>query len=391
MKKKITIGLFIDTFFPVVDGVATVVDNYAKRLVKYANVIVFAPEYPGIKYDDSKFNYKVIRCKSFKMPILDYSLPTPKLDKKFKEEMKNVKLDLVHIHSPFTIGKMGIDYAKKHNVPVIGTMHSQYKQDFYRAVKINFIANILTKIIIKQYNRCDECWAVNNEVANIYYNDYHCKTMPRVMNNATDMKRLENIEESRNFINNKYNIKDDEKVFLFVGKINKLKNVFFLVESLKILAEKHKLKFKMLFVGNGQDEEKLKKFIKNNNMENFTIMCGRITDKKILSYYYARADLFLFPSLYDASSIVQIEAASQGTPTIFIKGAATAATVENNINGFLAENDEEKYAKRILEIMKDKDLYKSVCENTYKDLYINWDDKIKEIYDIYLKFINTNK
>ena len=36
--KKITIGLFNDTFFPMVDGVVSVVDNYARLLSKKANV-----------------------------------------------------------------------------------------------------------------------------------------------------------------------------------------------------------------------------------------------------------------------------------------------------------------------------------------------------------------
>ena len=49
--------------------------------------------------------------------------------------LKNTHLDIVHIHSPFTMGRVGIDYAKKNNIPVIGTMHSQYKQDFLRASK----------------------------------------------------------------------------------------------------------------------------------------------------------------------------------------------------------------------------------------------------------------
>lgn len=61
MDKKITIGLFVDSFFPMTDGVIMVVDNYARRLVKYANVIVFAPKYRK-KYDDSKLPYQVIRC-----------------------------------------------------------------------------------------------------------------------------------------------------------------------------------------------------------------------------------------------------------------------------------------------------------------------------------------
>ena len=391
MNKKITIGLFIDTFFPMIDGVTVVVDNYAKRLANYANVIVFAPGYKGKEFDDSKFTYKVVRCKSIKMPMNDYSLPAPKFDKKFMTELNNSKLDIVHIHSPFSIGKAGIEYAKKNNVPVIATMHSQYKKDFLRVVKFETFANILTRIIIRQYNRCDECWAVNGEVAKIYYKEYKCKELPKVMNNATDMKPVKDLESSRTLINQKYNISPDEKVFLFVGRINKLKNIYLIANSLKILKEKYNPKFKMLFVGSGQDEDTLKSIIKKNNMEKDIIMCGQIMDRELLASIYARADLFLFPSLYDASSIVQIEAASQKTPTLFVEGAATTATITENINGFICKNDENDFAEKINEIITNKDLYEDVCQNTYRDIYVNWDDKVKIVFDSYMDIIRKNK
>ena len=387
--KKITIGIFTDSFFPNMDGVCMVVDNYAKRLCKFANVIVFAPKINGKEYDDSKHEYKIIRCKSKKIFFLDYSLPLPKLDKKFMKELKKTKLDIVHIHSPFSLGKVGIKYAKKHNIPVIGTMHSQFRQDFERAVKIKSFANFLNSFLIRTFNKCDECWAVNREVARIFYEDYKYKEMPRVMDNATEMLPLKDSSGAISLINKKHNIKKDEKVFLFVGRINNLKNVFFLANSLKILKDKNPdFKFRMLFVGSGQDEEELKNIINQNNQEEYITMCGKVTDRKLLASYYKRADLFLFPSLYDASSIVQIEAASQGTPTLFLRGAATSATVTDNVNGFVSENGLEKYADKIMEIMNDEKLYKTVSENAYKDLYVNWDDKIKQVYDLYISMIN---
>lgn len=385
---KITIGLFIDTFFPMIDGVTMVVDNYAKRLTKYANVIVFAPEYPKAQYDDSKFLYKVVRCKSVKMPIIDYSLPMPKIDKKFMHELNNTKLDIVHIHSPFTIGKIGVEYAKKNNVPAIATMHSQYKKDFLRAVKFESLANLLTRVIIRQYNKCDECWAVNSEIAKIYYEEYKYKKLPKVMGNATDMKLVENMEQAKKLINEKYNISPDEKVFLFVGRINNLKNVFLIANSLKILKEKYNPKFKMLFVGSGQDEDELESIIDKNNMNQDIIMCGKISDRELLANIYASADLFLFPSLYDASSIVQIEAASQKTPTLFVEGAATTATITENVNGFISQNNEEDFAEKINEIINNKALYDSVCENVYKDIYINWDSQVSKVFDSYMEIIS---
>ncbi|MGN1379521.1 MAG: glycosyltransferase [Bacilli bacterium] len=392
MNKKITIGLFNDSFFPMSDGVTMVVDNYAKRLRKYANVVVFVPDYSNKKFDDENLSYKVVRCKSIKVPFLDYSLALPKFDKNFSNILDKYNIDLIHIHSPFSIGNAGLKYALKHNVPCIATMHSQFKLDFLRAVKSEKIATILTYNLIKLFNKCDECWAVNNEVARIYYKDYHYKTMPKVMNNATEMLPVKDKKNAEDYINKKYNIKPNEKVFLFVGRINKLKNIFFIVDSLKILKENYPgLKFKMLFVGCGQDEKELKEYINKNNLQESVIMCGKVTDRKILAYYYHRADLFLFPSVYDASSIVQIEAASQKTPTIFIENTATSTTVTNNINGFISAPTKEDFSSKIYEVINDKKLYNKVKENAYKDLYKTWDNVIEEVYNSYKQIIKNQK
>ena len=75
MKEKITIGIFNDSFYPMADGVIMVVDNYARILSKYANVIVFVPKYFMQDYDDSILPYKVVRCQSIKPLFIDYSLP----------------------------------------------------------------------------------------------------------------------------------------------------------------------------------------------------------------------------------------------------------------------------------------------------------------------------
>ena len=386
--KKLTIGLFNDSFFPMADGVIMVVDNYARVLSEYANVIVFVPRYTGKEYDDSRFPYKVVRCHSLKVPFLDYSLPIPKLDRKFEKELDKYKLDIVHIHSPFTMGEIGLKYAKKHHIPCIATMHSQFKQDFEKAVKSEFLAKKLNDKLIKLFNKCDECWAVNKEVARIYYEEYKYKCMPRVMNNATEMEPVPDVKKAHEFINKKYNIKKDEKVFLFVGRINTLKNILFIADCLKAVKEKApKLKFKMLYVGAGQDEEKLMNKIAECHLENDAILCGKVTNRKELAYYYSRADLFLFPSVYDASSIVQIEAASQKTPAVFLKNTATAATVTDNVNGFLSDYTVGAYSDKIIEVMNNKELYEKVSQNAYIDLYKTWKQMVDKAYELYKEFI----
>lgn len=385
--KKYNIGLFIDTFYPMIDGVVMVVDNYAKRLSEYANVYVFAPSSSKETYDDSKFNYRVIRCKSVPLSFIDYSLPLPRLDSEFKKELDKCKLDLVHIHSPATIGRMGIKYAKKNNIPLVATFHSQYKKDFLRVTKSKIISEKLTKQMIKMFNKCDECWTMNNEIARIFHEEYGYKTMPKIINNATDMEHIGDIEKAKKHINKLHDL-NGYKVLLFVGRINKLKNIDLIISSLKHIKN---TKYKMIFIGSGQDEKYLKSIIRKNNLEKNTILLGRIIDRELLAEYYARADLFLFPSLYDSNSLVQLEAASQKTPTLFVEGSATSSRITNNKNGFIVPNNAQEYAKRIEEILKDQDILRKVSENAYKDLYISWDDEVKRIYKKYKRLIESRR
>ncbi|MBP0990295.1 MAG: glycosyltransferase [Oscillospiraceae bacterium] len=391
------IGFFIDTFFPMIDGVVMVVDNYARRLSKNHEVTVFCPEYPGTVYDDSGFPYKVIRCQSAKVPFLDYSLPVPDLDLKFTAQLLKYDLDLVHIHSPFSMGQSGLRYALAHHVPAVATMHSQYRQDIEKALRSKTLIDDLMAELIGLYDKCDECWAVSGEIARLFYEDYGCKTLPSVMGNATEMLPVKDVDAARQSIDKKHGLKPDQKVFLFVGRINTLKNIFFIVDALQQLniklaaEEKPAFYYRMLFVGSGKEEEDLKSYVTERGIDEQITLCGRVTDRSELENYYARADLFLFPSLYDASSIVQIEAAAQKTPTIFLRGAATASNIKEGHNGYISENDPVAFADMIYSAMTEEDTYRAISDAAYNELYVQWDDVVSRAEKRYLELIEKKK
>lgn len=390
-EKKLTIGFFNDVFYPFVDGVVQVVDNYARLLSKKANVLVFVPQGRDKHYKDA-FPYEVVRSKRMRVFFLDYDLPLPQLDSHFKKILKNTKLDIVHIHSPFTIGKIGLEYAKKHHIPCVATMHSQFKRDFKRSVKtplLSPIVSILMASIRSVFNNTTENWAVNGEVGRIFHEEYKVKNKPIVMLNGTDMQPVTD-NAKIDTLRKKYNISPDEKVFLFVGRINILKNLPFLVRSLKILKEKH-FPFKMIFVGTGQDEDLIKKQVKSLKMTKDVIFTGKITNREELACHYALADLFLFPSLYDCSSLVQIEAASQKTPALFLKGSATSDTITPEVNGYVSEHGELDYANKIIQVFSNEEKYNSVCQKALDDLYLTWPQVVEKAYQRYLYLIEENK
>jgi len=380
------VGLFIDTWYPMVDGVIKVVDNYARRLSQYCEVIVFCPETRGYsKKDDDALPYKVIRCLS--VPIIgnDYDIPASSLDPKFEAKLLLSGIELVHIHSPFSVGIAGMLYAKIHRLPVVATLHSQYKQDFESQPLMGAIrpaVEIAMASIMRVFNLCDQCWAVNDGIRDLYVSEYGLKAPCRVRLNATDHKPVANPEAAAIQVNETYGIPADATVFLFVGRINFIKNIDFIIRALAIAKQKGLSNFRMLFAGKGQDEDRLARLVKEIGLADEVIMCGH-TDKPMLEKLYSRAKLFLFPSLYDANSLVQIEAACQGTPTVFLQGARTAATVTPGVNGYVSAPGEENYAKMIMDILADPEGYARISAAARRDLYLSWDDVVRSVYTDY--------
>lgn len=381
MKK---VGLFIDTWYPMVDGVIKVVDNYARRLTKYCDVVVFCPETRGAtKAMDEALPYKVVRCHSLPLLNSDYDIPAPVLDPKFEAQLILSGIDMVHIHSPFAVGLAGVIYAKLHNLPVVATLHSQYKQDFEKPLKFKPAVEIALGSIMRVFNRCDECWAVNGGIQELYQQEYGLTAPCKVRLNATDHMPVADPEAAARWVNETYGVPADATVFLFVGRINFIKNLDFTVRSLAIAKKLGLKNFRMLFVGKGQDEERLAELVREQGLQNEVVLCGLVSGREQLEMLYSRAKLFLFPSLYDANSLVQIEAAAQGTPTVFLQGARTAATVTPGVNGYVSAPGEENYARTILDIMADADAYERISAAARRDLYLNWDDVVRNVYADY--------
>lgn len=375
-----------------IDGVIMVVDNYARHLAKMCNVTVFAPV-GRQPFDDSTLPYKVVRCKSIlKLAFLDYDLPLPNADKKFLKALKNSQLDLIHVHSPFSIGKLGVKYAKKHNIPLICTLHSQFEKEFFRATKSKYITKIMLKKIASVFNKCDELWTMNPgcvELSRQY--GYTGKT--DIVSNATDLKNelsAEELEKVKVEFAKKYNIQKDDKVFISIGRVNKLKNLDLSLDACKILFDKG-FHFKWLIIGDGADKGYFEEKTRSLGLEKNVFFVGKVMTAKEKGKYFAVSHLHLFPSTYDTDGIVRIEASAYNVPTVFIKNTIASTVITDNKNGYLTENDPQEFATRIEQIFLDNDNYLAVRKQCKEDIYITWDTLVPKIYEKYVQKYNSKK
>ncbi|MCL1901631.1 MAG: glycosyltransferase [Firmicutes bacterium] len=385
--RKLNIALFSDAFLPYIDGVVMAVDNYAKHLDNIGKVYVICPRPTDKKYKYDR-PYEIINCKAIRLPILRIDYPRPKRDKEFFKKLEELDLDIIHIHSPFAMGAIGVKLAKKKNIPVVATLHSQFKRDFKRFARLNFIVKILLKKIMATFNEACEVWTFNSGCKNTLY-EYGYKGKCHLVSNGTDMEPIADIDEHVKKINEEYGLTEVKHVFIFVGRLYKAKNNGFSLKALRILKEKGFNDFKFVIVGEGEDLKNLKKLTRKYDIENNVVFTGIIKDRTKLAGLLKRADLFLFPSLYDMSSLVQIEAACYKTPVIFLEGANTATAVTHDVNGFISPNNVVKYADLIETAVKCEEKLKEIGNNAHRDLYITWRQLSNGIYNRYLEIVNS--
>jgi len=118
----------------------------------------------------------------------------------------------------------------------------------------------------------------------------------------------------REKIRKKYNISNDDKVIIFVGRLNKDKGILDLVEAFNLIsAKKYSYNIHLFIVGD--DEENLVQKIKKKykSIINKIHFIGFIDNTE---EYFAASDIFCLPSYREGFGMSVLEAGSSGLPVI---------------------------------------------------------------------------
>ena len=189
-------------------------------------------------------------------------------------------------------------------------------------------------------------------------------------------------------MNLRLNFAKDDLVLLFVGQIILQKNLSMLVESLNRL-NMMGVKFKMIFAGCGYAEKELKMKVHKYNLDDNVQFIGVIHDRDFLKALFVRANLFLFPSLYDNAAIVVKEASASKCPSLLIEHSNVSEGIIDKYNGFLSKDDPVIYANKIKEIVLNKDALLAAGEKAYETLYKSWENVVDEVKLRYTEIIEN--
>ncbi|MDQ0857977.1 glycosyltransferase family 1 protein [Bacillus sp. V2I10] len=317
------IAIFTDTFAPDVNGVARTL----KRLTDYLEskgheYKVFAPE----STKESLFSSHIHRFASSSFYLYpECRLAWPNM-LQVKSELIRFKPDIIHVATPFNIGLCGLHYAKKLNIPIVGSYHTDFDQ-YLQFYDLHLFSKLLWKYMLWFHRPLQKIFVPSEEtkqqVLNQGFENVH------IWSRGVDCQ-LFHPNYLRKEIIQEYQIKE-KFILSYVGRLAPEKDVQTLMKISHQLPEHLRSKVHFLIVGDGPSKEEMMK----ESPDNMTF-AGYASGEK-LAKIYSGSDLFLFPSPTETFGNVVLESLAAGTPVIGANSGGVKNIIQQGKTGYLCE------------------------------------------------------
>lgn len=321
--------------------------------------------------------------------------------KAMEKALDDFKPDIVHLNNfQRQLSASIIKPIKKRNIPIVFTAHD-LQAICPAIVMLDNEKNICDKCINGKYMNCIKGKCIKNSslksllgaIEGKYYRNkkIYTKQIDKIITPSEFYKKKleqdgikpEKIVALHNFIDiDDYNVKiEDEGYALYYGRIIKEKGVLNLIKAFKNIKN-----YQLYIAGDGPDIEKVKKYIKNNKLEDKIKLLGFLNSDEVKEYV-RKARFIVVPSVwYENCPYSVLETLVMGKPIIGSNLGGIPELVKDNENGLIYKyNDIKELEDKMQELFDNKEkamqLGKMAKENAKKDFskesYYN---KIMDVY-----------
>jgi glycosyltransferase involved in cell wall biosynthesis len=342
---NLRISLITETYFPQVNGVSRTLDRLVQHCAGQGDrVQLLIP-----RYDENsvKMPANVEKKDWWAFPLPFYKevvLPLVTVGS-IEQALKNFRPDLVHIATEGPLGWTALRAARRLKLPIVSSYHTNFPQ-YLETYHASFLEPACWK-----YLR----WFHNSTLATFCPSDSTRQLI--------ETKGLKNVGiwsrgvDSYKFSPGKreydlrkaYNIKPDDVVMTYAGRIANEKNLEMLMDAWGMLKEYENAH--LLFIGDGPLRAKLEAMKLPR-----TIFAGYRYGEE-LSSMYASSDLFAFPSLSETFGNVVLEAMASGLPVVAYDVQGPKDIVQHKTNGLLVEKiDAGSLSRAMQKLLVDNEL-----------------------------------
>jgi len=345
------VAIFVDAYLPIKNGVVTSVNQLKAGMEAEGHkVYIFTVSVPGAEELPD-----VYRFPSMKFGNKSESRYGFVSSSKVRKFMIDLKIDLVHTHSEFSLGKAGKKVAKKLGLPFVHTNHTLWQHYTHYVLGGWIFTLISVESIIRGYLKGFKYLIAPSIKAENYFKPLTDKdALFRVIPNGVDQDKFvtkalsaADLEAHRASLG----LAPQDMVAMFAGRIGPEKRVVELLHGILPILKKHP-NFKFMLVGEGPSVPELKKVAHDHNVGGQLIFTGFInwTD---MHKYYSVSQCFITASISEVHPMTLIEAAIAGLPAITRNDEAYLTLLKEGENGYLVESD-EAIGPKLEELFGDK-------------------------------------
>jgi len=351
------IAIFSDTFPPQVNGVAHTAYLSAKNLIEAGHAVAVFTVSKKLKDrpDINLKNLKVFRLPS--MPALVYpgerfTLPigvTLRQAKKFRP-------DIIHVHTPFSVGWEAVLVSKILRVPLVGTHHTFYNH-YLRHIKLDFewMKKISWKFTIGFYNRAHLILSPSKSLADELVKE-GLKCSISVLKNSINVDLFKPLEDAsaREAIKKSFGVK--KRSICYMGRLSYEKSIDQVIRAFALINKKMP-ELNLMLIGDGPERKNLEKLARDLEVNDSVISTGSLLYNGDLVRALQANDLFVSASKSENMPLSVLEAMAVGLPMVLVKEKGLAELIEENVNGVFAKTDDPAdLAEKIMFLLSSPDL-----------------------------------
>ncbi len=336
------IGLFTDTYYPEINGVANSVYTLKKELEERGhNVYVITTTTPG----SPKHEYNVFRVHSMPFVFMRDRRVGMVYQRKLASLIRKLNLDIIHTHTEFSMRLFALIMAKELRIPLVHTYHTIY-EDYTHYFAPIAILNNSAKAFARFYTRrcCNfvEEVIVPTEKVQDLLTSYNVYRNINVIPTGIELKKFYRgnySEEEIRTVKEKIGVHEHEKVILYIGRVSPEKDIDKLLRALPKYKEKHE-DVRFVIVGTGPDMDNLKNCVNELNLNDMVIFAGEKPWDQI-ALYYQIGDVFVSASQSETQGLTYFEAMAAGLPVVAKKDDCLKDILKDGYNGYQFTTDEE--------------------------------------------------
>lgn len=330
------IGIFTDTYYPQISGVATSIKTLKDALEKQGhNVFIFTTTDPHIKKGTIEPN--IFRFSS--VPFVSFTDRRIAFRGFFEaaKVAKEVHLDIVHTQTEFALGMIGKYVAHQLHIPAIHTYHTMYEDYLHYVLNGHLLRPYHVKQFTKSYlKNMDGVIAPSKRVEDLL-SRYGVQIPIRVIPTGVDIEAMNS--DNKRDIRAELGIAEDAPVLLTLSRIAAEKKIDHILNILPTIVEKYP-KVKLVIAGDGPDVDQLRDQVERLTLEDYVIFAGNV-DHGDVGNFYRMADLFVSASDTETQGLTYIEALAAGTKCVVYDTDYTEHVFDNSSLGkvFTTQNE----------------------------------------------------